>query len=454
MQLDIRELIEQKNFVVLKEAIQDLPSADIAEILEELEEDDEAVVFRILPRERAAEVFEYLPIEYQERLLQLLSKESVEEILNEMSPDDRTMLLEELPGEVTQRLLKVLSPEQRRIASTLLGYPEESVGRLMTPEYVAVRSYWTLQETLDFLRKTGEDRETLNVIYVVDERGYLIDDIKLRQVVLGKPESTIADLMDNSYVSLSATEDREVAVQTFKKYDRVALPVVDSEGKLLGIVTVDDMLDVAEEEATEDIQKMGGMAALDEPYLEIPLVSMIRKRAGWLVVLFLGEMLTTAAMGHFEEEIARAVVLALFIPLIISSGGNSGGQAATLVIRALALGEITLKSWWKIMRREVYSGLWLGGILGVIGYVRIVGWSLFSDVYGPHAQLIGITVALALVFVVLCGTLSGSMFPLILRRLGADPAVSSAPFVATLVDVMGVIIYFTLASFILRGTLL
>lgn len=454
MQLDIRELIEQKNFVVLKEAIQDLPSADIAEILEELEEDDEAVVFRILPRERAAEVFEYLPIEYQERLLQLLSKESVEEILNEMSPDDRTMLLEELPGEVTQRLLKVLSPEQRRIASTLLGYPEESVGRLMTPEYVAVRSYWTLQETLDFLRKTGEDRETLNVIYVVDERGYLIDDIKLRQVVLGKPESTIADLMDNSYVSLSATEDREVAVQTFKKYDRVALPVVDSDGKLLGIVTVDDMLDVAEEEATEDIQKMGGMAALDEPYLEIPLVSMIRKRAGWLVVLFLGEMLTTVAMGHFEEEIARAVVLALFIPLIISSGGNSGGQAATLVIRALALGEITLKSWWKIMRREVYSGLWLGGILGVIGYVRIVGWSLFSDVYGPHAQLIGITVALALVFVVLCGTLSGSMFPLILRRLGADPAVSSAPFVATLVDVMGVIIYFTLASFILRGTLL
>lgn len=454
MQLDIRELIEQKNFVVLKEAIQDLPSADIAEILEELEEDDEAVVFRILPRERAAEVFEYLPIEYQERLLQLLSKESVEEILNEMSPDDRTMLLEELPGEVTQRLLKVLSPEQRRIASTLLGYPEESVGRLMTPEYVAVRSYWTLQETLDFLRKTGEDRETLNVIYVVDERGYLIDDIKLRQVVLGKPESTIADLMDNSYVSLSATEDREVAVQTFKKYDRVALPVVDSDGKLLGIVTVDDMLDVAEEEATEDIQKMGGMAALDEPYLEIPLVSMIRKRAGWLIVLFLGEMLTTVAMGHFEEEIARAVVLAVFIPLIISSGGNSGGQAATLVIRALALGEITLKSWWKIMRREVYSGLWLGGILGVIGYVRIVGWSLFSDVYGPHAQLIGITVALALVFVVLCGTLSGSMFPLILRRLGADPAVSSAPFVATMVDVMGVIIYFTLASFILRGTLL
>lgn len=454
MQLDIRELIEQKNFVVLKEAIQDLPSADIAEILEELEEDDEAVVFRILPRERAAEVFEYLPIEYQERLLQLLSKESVEEILNEMSPDDRTMLLEELPGEVTQRLLKVLSPEQRRIASTLLGYPEESVGRLMTPEYVAVRSYWTLQETLDFLRKTGEDRETLNVIYVVDERGYLIDDIKLRQVVLGKPESTIADLMDNSYVSLSATEDREVAVQTFKKYDRVALPVVDSEGKLLGIVTVDDMLDVAEEEATEDIQKMGGMAALDEPYLDVPFFTMIRKRAGWLVVLFLGEMLTTVAMGHFEEEIARAVVLALFIPLIISSGGNSGSQAATLVIRALAVGEITIKEWWTIMRREVYAGLWLGGILGVIAYVRVVGWSFFSDAYGPHANLIGITVALALVFVVLWGTLSGSMFPLLLRRLGADPAVSSAPFVATLVDVMGVIIYFTLASVLLRGSLL
>ncbi|MCZ7615649.1 MAG: magnesium transporter [Ignavibacteriaceae bacterium] len=336
----------------------------------------------------------------------------------------------------------------------MLGYPENSVGRLMTPDYVAVRRDWTVAETLDYIRKNGEDKETLNVIYVVDEKGKLVDDIRIREIILSPLDKKISDLMEENFSALNVHDDQETAVEVFKKYDRVALPVVDNYGILIGIVTVDDVLDVAEEEATEDIQKLGGVEALEEPYSTMPFFSMIKKRVGWLTVLFIGEMLTASAMGFFEDEIAKAVVLALFVPLIISSGGNSGSQAATLVIRAIALGEVTLKDWWYIMRREILSGLTLGLVLGIIGFLRIFIWASFSNIYGNHWMLIAFTVGFSLIGVVLWGTISGSMLPFILKRFGLDPATSSAPFVATLVDVTGLIIYFTFALFFLSGTLL
>jgi len=330
----------------------------------------------------------------------------------------------------------------------------------MTPDFIAAKEDWTVQHVLDYVREYGRDRETLNFIYVVDERGKLIDDLRMGEFLLRPLTTRVAEIMDRNFVHLAVTETQEEALNIFRKYDRAALPVVDSAGVLVGIVTTDDMLDVAEEEATEDIQKIGGMEALDEPYMRIPLWRMVRKRAGWLVILFLGEMLTATAMTGYQDEIAKAVVLALFLPLIISSGGNSGSQASTLIIRAMALGEVTLRDWWRVASRELQTGLSLGLILGTIGAVRVAVWSVVGEkyfhreIYGPHWPLIAITVGIALVGVVLWGSLSGSMLPFLLRGLGADPATSSAPFVATLVDVTGLVIYFSIALVILRGAML
>ena len=324
----------------------------------------------------------------------------------------------------------------------------------MTPEYVGVREHWTVREVLDYIREHGQDSETLNVVYVVDEQGLLIDDIRIRELLLAPLDKPLADLMDRQFIALKATDDQATAVAVFREYDRTALPVTDTAGMLIGIVTIDDVLDVAEAEATKDIQRIGGSEALDEPYMDVAFSTMLRKRAGWLTALFLGEMLTATAMGAFEHEISQAVVLALFVPLIISSGGNSGSQASTLVIRALALGEVGLRDWWRVMRREILAGLALGTILGSIGFVRITLWSAFSDMYGPHATLLALTVSITLVAIVLWGTLIGSLLPLVMRRLGFDPATSSAPFVATLVDVTGLMIYFSVALVVLRGTLL
>jgi magnesium transporter len=454
VQPELEELIKNRAFGTLREFVLELSAPDLAELIASLPAEERAVVFRLLPRPLAAQTFEHLPLEAQESLLRALGDEQVAAVLDDISPDDRTAFLEELPSEVTKRLLGLLSPPERQVARTLLGYPEDSIGRLMTPDYIAVREDWTVQQVLDYVRVHGRDSETLNVIYVVDEGGRLIDDIRMRELLLVPLDRRIAELMDREFVALQASDDQEVAVAVFRKHDRTALPVTDSAGALVGIVTVDDVFDVAEEEATEDFQKMGASEALDEPYLSISLPRMIKKRAGWLVLLFLGEMLTATAMGFFQNEISRAVVLALFIPLIISSGGNSGSQAATLVIRALAVGEVSLREWWRVIRREVFSGLALGSILGSIGFVRIAAWAQVSKVYGPHWLEVAVTVALSLVGVVLWGTLSGSTLPLVLKRAGFDPAVSSAPFVATLVDVTGLVIYFSVASLVMRGSLL
>ncbi|WP_232517152.1 magnesium transporter [Chitinophaga sp. MD30] len=324
----------------------------------------------------------------------------------------------------------------------------------MTPEYIAVQEDWTVKHVLEHIREHGKDSETIDVIYVVDEKGTLLDDFRIREFLLVAQDTVVHTLMDDRFVSLHVNDDQEEAIQIFRMENRVALPVVDDNGLLLGIVTIDDMLWIANEEHTEDIQKIGGTEALDEPYLDMPLLKLVKKRIGWLIVLFIGEMLTATAMGFFEDEIAKAVVLALFVPLIISSGGNSGSQASTLIIQAMALGEISISDWWRVMRRELLSGIMLGSVLGLIGFMRIVIWNRLFHTYGEHTVLIGSTVGISLIGVVLWGTLSGSMLPLLLKKLGADPATSSAPFVATLVDVTGLLIYFSVAYTLMQGILL
>jgi magnesium transporter len=451
---EIHAIVQARDFGTLRDTLRNWAPSGIADLMRELPIQERAIVFRLLPRKAAAEVFEYLPIEDQEQLLKAMAKEELAGILNDMAPDDRTAFFDELPAKVTQQMLALLSPAERAIAVSLLGYPEGSIGRLMTPDYVRVRPEWPVELVIEHIRIHGRDSETLSLIYVIDDKGVLIDDLRIRRVLLAPPKTKIRELLDYRFVALKATDDQETAIEVFRNEDRYALPVTDSAGVLIGIVTIDDVLDVAQEEATEDIHKIGGMEALDEPYMETPLTRMVKKRATWLSALFLGEMLTATAMGYFEQEIQRAVVLALFVPLIISSGGNSGSQASTLVIRALALGEITLRDWWRVIRREFYSGLALGTILGAIGFLRITVWETFTDLYGEHWFLVALTVAFALVGVVLWGTLAGSMLPFVMRRLGFDPAASSAPFVATLVDVSGLVIYFTFAAMVLRGTLL
>ena len=454
-----RELLAERfvtgNLYKLKHLTAMVQPEELAELINEKKDIDYKKVFQVLDAEKAVHTFEHLDFDFQVDLMRSFSVEQLTSTLNQISPDDRTALFEKLPPETLPRYLSLLTDEERKTAKELLQYPEDSIGRLMTPDFISVKEDWSVEQVLQYIRTYGKNSETLNLIYVTDSNGYLIDDIRVRHFLLSPLGTKVSDLMDRQFVSLQAKDDQEKAIDLFKQSDRVALPVTDFNGLLLGIITFDDVMDVMEEEIdTEDIQKFGGTEALDEPYLKVSFREMMSKRAGWLVILFLGEMLTASAMGFFEDEIKRAVILVTFIPLIISSGGNTGSQAATLIIRAMALGEVTIVNWWFIIRREFFSGLVLGSILGAIGFLRIAVWTTFTDIYGPHWILIGLTVGLTLVGVVLWGTLTGSMFPLLLKKAGFDPAVSSAPFIATLVDVTGLIIYFSIAFLLLRGTLL
>ncbi len=447
---DIVELIASRQFGELRAAIGSLSPDVVAEIFTDMSPEDVAVIFRVLPREFAADIFEYLPFETQEDLLHSLGQEQVASVLDEMAPDDRTALLEELPGAVTQRLLTLLSPDERRIATQLLGYPPESIGRRMTPDYVAVRADWTVAQVLEHIRKVGRDKETLNVMYVTDERGRLLDDIRLRELVLADPATRLIDMMDRQFYALRADQDQEEAVKEFSRLDRVALPVVDSTGLLVGMVTVDDVLDVVQEEVTEDVQKMAAVEALDAPYLTVSLATMVRKRVGWLALLLLGQMVTVRAVRYFGTQIDRAIVLSFLMPLILSSGGNSGSQTASLVIRALSTGELHVRDWLRVLLREVASGLALGSMLALIAALAF----LVIPPGEEHVGRVALTVGLALISVVVYGTFLGAMLPLVLSRLGFDPAVSSTPFVATIADASGIVIYFAIAMLMLRGTLL
>ena len=454
IQQQFEEVIASEDKLQIKEFLNDQNVSDIADLIYENEAFESQIISH-LSLDRAAEIFKILELSTQKRIVKDLPAFTAAELLNELPADDRTAFLSELPSNAVRELVKTLNPEERKITLSLLGYPEGSVGRLMTPDYIYVYEHDTVEEVFNTIRKFAKNSETIDVIYVINQMGELLDDIRIKEFIMASPDDTVDELMDGRVVTLHAEDDQEVANEVFKMNNRVALPVVSRSNKLLGIVTIDDVLWVANEEFSEDMQKMGGTQALDEPYLDMPLFKLFKKRIGWLVVLFLGEMFTATAMGYFEDEIQKAVVLALFIPLIISSGGNTGSQASTLIIQAMAVGELTLNNWWRVIRREVTQGLMLGSVLGIIGFTRVIIWGrIFPKVYGAHEVLIACTVGFSLIGVVLWGTLTGSMLPLILKKLGADPAVSSAPFVATLVDVTGLIIYFSVAYIFLQGILL
>ena len=450
---EIIELLREGAYSEIRAALKGIPAADIAEIVADLPASDAAVLFRFLPRDDAGEVFSYLGGEKQEELIKQLGEAAVRE-LEGMEPDDQVRLLDELPHEVAQRLIVSLNAEERRRVQAILGYPEGSVGRLMTPDYVQIRPEWTVREALEHIRRNGRDAETINVVYVIDEQGKLVDDVRLRALLLADWDKPVESLMTRSPVSLRADLDQEEAVRTLTRYDRIALPVLDSRGVLVGIVTHDDIADVAEEEATEDIQKLGGVAALEEPYMQAGFREMIRKRAVWLCVLFAGQLLTASVMEGFQGPFKDVTFLMLLVPLIISSGGNSGSQAASLLIRALALREVETADWIRVLKKELAIGVTLGLILGTLGALRIAAWQQLGwwD-YGPHWIRVAIMVALSLVLIVSWATLIGSLLPILLRRLGLDPATSSTPFIATLMDVSGLLIYFGVATLILRELL-
>ena len=459
MQELFEEVIATHDSRRIQEFLDEQNISDVAELIDE-NEDQEALILSHLSIHRAAGLFKILEHNTQISIIKALPPAKSAELLNELPPDDRTSFLEDLPNEVVRELIKTLNPEERKVTLSLLGYPENSVGRLMTPDYVYVNEDDTVGEVLNTIRQVGKNTETIDVIYVINKQGELLDDIRIREFILATPDHRVNELMDGRYIALNVNDDQETANDAFKMNNRVALPVVDDYNVLLGIVTIDDVLWVTNEEFSEDIQKIGGAEALDQPYLETPFISLIKKRVGWLIILFLSEMLTATAMAYYNDELAKVLILTNFIPLIMSSGGNSGSQASTLIIQAMALGEVALADWWRVMRREILSGLVLGGILGLIGFSRIVLWhtlmhhGVFKDIYGPNWFLICLTVSFSLVGVVLWGSLTGSMLPILLKKLGADPASSSAPFVATLVDVTGLIIYFNVALFFMKGVML
>jgi magnesium transporter len=447
-------ILADENKMRMHEFLNNLNISDVALLIEEFEE-QATEIFAALSVHRAASTFKILELSAQKTIIQELQPLKTAALLNELPADDRTSFLEELPTSVVRELIKLLNPEERKITLSLLGYPEDSVGRLMTPDYIAVQADWTIAEVLEHIREVGQESETIDVIYVINDQGQLVDDVRIREFLLSPPDRLVSELVDGRYIELNVYDDQEKANQVFKMNNRVALPVVDNNNFLLGIVTIDDVLWVANEEFSEDMQKMGGTEALEEPYLEISIFKLFKKRVGWLIVLFLGEMLTATAMANYELALDKALILSLFIPLIISSGGNTGSQASSLIIQALTVGEVTIADWWSVMRREIISGLLLGTVLGLIGFLRVVLWSqIFPEVYGAHYMLIASVVGVSLIGVVMFGTISGSMLPIALKKLGADPAVSSAPFVATLVDVTGVIIYFNCAYLFLKGTML
>jgi magnesium transporter len=429
--------------------------SEVAKLFNELPIDSTLNAFQSFPPKKQVVVFSYLDILLQKKVLRGLSKERATYILNKLSSDDRVNLINSYKGVERSHILELLEDKNKKATHDMLGFPKESVARLVNTEFATISGDMTIEKANEHLRTHHVDSETANVIYVVDAEGKLIDDIPVRRLVLNDPKKNISEIMDGYCVKLDIDDSTEDAVTKFREYDRTVLPVTNADNLLLGVVTIDDVMDVQQMRDTREMQKFGGVESLEFPYVQTTLYSLVKKRAGWLIILFLGEMFTATAMGHFENEIQKAVVLSLFIPLIISSGGNSGSQAATLIIRAMAVKELSLRDWWYVMRREITSGLALGVLLGAIGFLRITLWQeLHIYDYGADWRLLASTIFFTLIGIVMWGTLSGSMIPMILKKLGQDPAASSAPFVATLVDVTGLIIYFSIAAIILKGTLL
>lgn len=441
---EITELIENQKWTELRESIEDWPIPEIADLMENLDKRDRVVFFRILPRDLSSAVFSHFEPEQQNALLLEMTDDETRQLLANLAPDDRTALLDELPGQVTQQLLNLLSPQDLKEARYLLGYPEESIGRLMTPDYLAVRPHWTIGQALDHIRKMGRQSETINMIYVTDPGWKLLDALELQLFILSDPEQKVSDIMDDAFISVSAFDDREQAVQTVQKYDKTVLPVVDSDGILLGIVTIDDLLDVAEEEATEDFHKTAAVAPLRTSYREASIFSLFSKRISWLVILVFVNLISSGVIEAFEEVLASAIALSFFIPLLIGSGGNAGAQSATLMVRAIATGDVLMTQWFRALGKEILVGLTLGLVMGATSWIL--------GLYRGGAE-IGFIVGLSMVAIVLVANIMGTILPFLLTRFNIDPAVASSPLITTIVDATGLVIYFTIASIIIGVSL-
>ena len=447
----------EKPGVPLPREFLDLRVPDMAFVVNQLRLSDAAEVIRRVPLETAVALCDLPDLNRRARIFEQLAPELAAAILERLSSDELAYVLREVSAHERYRLLPLVSDHVRKEVDLLLRYQDDTAGGIMTTEFVSLSTEMTAQQALEHIRQVAADRETIYACYVLEPgTGHLLGAVSLRDLVIADPGRQISAVMRRHPVTVHVEDKKEEVADKVSRYNLLAIPVLEYDGRVVGFVTVDDVIDILLEEETNRALRSGAVesGALDEPYMSTPLITLVRKRASWLVLLFLGEMLTATAMGHFEDEIAKAVVLALFVPLIISSGGNSGSQASTLVIRAMALGEVRLSDWWRVAGREILSGLMLGAILAGVGFMRIGLWSAFSDIYGPHWILVAMTVSCSLVGVVLWGTLSGSLLPLIIRRFGGDPATSSAPFVATLVDVTGLVIYFSVALFIMRGRMM
>jgi magnesium transporter len=435
---EVQELIAQRNLLGLRHLLAECEPNEVAHLIDELPVQDDIITFRLLPNNLATETFQHLSYDKQQQLIKELGadKTRLSNLLNDLDPDDRTALLEEMPGPMAQRLIQSLSAEERKVATELLGYPKESIGRLMTPDYVAVRPEFTIQQTLEHIRQYGKDSETLSVIYVIDEKWKLIDDLRVREIILAKPDQSVLELMDNRFVSLKAMDDQETAVRVFRDYDRSALPVTDRSGVLLGIVTVDDVLDIAEEEATEDFHKFGSIQdAIFNP-LKAKVGFLYRKRIIWLFALVFMNIFSGAAMATYEETIQAVVSLVFFLPLLIDSGGNAGAQSATLMIRAMATGDVHMKDWFKLVGKEMLVAL-------LLGLTMAAAVALVASYRSPEIIII---VALTMICIVLVGSVLGMSLPFIFTKFGVDPATASAPLITSVADICGVLIYLSIAT--------
>ncbi len=446
---DILELVEEGRLNEVRDFLSKQPAQEITELLDAVDDKNRVLIFRVLPRALAGEVFSLLEPTFQNVLIKNMTKDEVKQTLAELTPDDRTALFEELPASVTKSLLPLLSDADRKQTLTLLSYPENSVGRLMTDRYVCVRPEWTVSQALSHLRANGVDSETLSMIYIVDERGHLVDDLHLRRLILSPPMTKVADLLDGHYVCLTSLEDREEAVGTFQDYDLFALPVVDSDGVLLGIVTVDDILDVAEEEATEDFHKMASVGSIQVSLKDASIGLLFRKRIGWLLGLVIVNVFTAMGIKGFQSTIEKVAVLVSFMPLLIGSGGNAGSQAATLLVRAMATGDIDAKDWWRLFLRSMGGSLLIGAVMAA----AIAVMSAFILAGDPNRwQIMGV-VAISMFAIVLMGSLIGTLLPMFLEKLHLDPASASAPLISSVSDILGILIYFTIATAILHSLL-
>lgn len=438
LKTNFRELIKNKEWKELKTTLNKLDEVQLANLIEETSEGDDIILFRLLSRNLSKEVFQLLPFSKQEQIIAGLveNQRKLATLINDIDPDDRTAFFEELPGKITQRLIQLLTPKERQVAVQLLGYPEDSIGRLMTPEYIAVKSTYSIVQTFDHIRKYGKDSETLNIIYVVDNEWKLIDDIKIKDVLLASPEQTIAELTDNQFVALNATDDQEIAVKTFRDYDRTALPVINAEGVLVGIVTVDDILDVEEEETTEDFHKFGSLHSAVANPLKERVFNLYKNRIFWLLALVFMNVFSGAAISSFEQVIQKAVALVFFLPLLIDSGGNAGAQSATLMIRSLAIGDVKLGDWYKLIFKELLVSL-------LLGVTMALGVALIASFRAPEIIMV---VSLTMVLIVITGSLIGMLLPFIFTKMKLDPAAASAPLITSIADICGVLIYFSIAT--------